>query len=256
MELKDWKNRELEKLYINVFILEEETYVRIKEEIKKQKIYIFIGINLKGYKDIIGVFIPEEETTGYWMREISNIKERGIEELFMVSMINNKWIKKVIKMNYPEVIYAPSMIEIYNKTQNYIARKDHRIIMREISRIYKSKTKEEGEEIYNKLKELYRENKLLNLIIDKYIKEIFEMFKYSDEARIIRSNTDSYNKIRNRIRWKIKKQELFENIKELENYLYEILKIEEEKWHPSIKKWDKIIDEMDCNLSEKILELI
>jgi putative transposase len=256
MELKDWKNRELEKLYINVFILEEETYVRIKEEIKKQKIYIFIGINLKGYKDIIGVFIPEEETTGYWMREISNIKERGIEELFMVSMINNKWIKKVIKMNYPEVIYAPSMIEIYNKTQNYIARKDHRIIMREISRIYKSKTKEEGEEIYNKLKELYRENKLLNLIIDKYIKEIFEMFKYSHEARNITSNTDSYNKIRNRIRWKIKKQELFENIKELENYLYEILKIEEEKWHPSIKKWDKIIDEMDCNLSEKILELI
>lgn len=256
MELKDWKNRELEKLYINVFILEEETYVRIKEKIKKQKIYIFIGINLKGYKDIIGVFIPEEETTGYWMREISNIKERGIEELFMVSMINNKWIKKVIKMNYPEVIYAPSMIEIYNKTQNYIARKDHRIIMREISRIYKSKTKEEGEEIYNKLKELYRENKLLNLIIDKYIKEIFEMFKYSHEARNITSNTDSYNKIRNRIRWKIKKQELFENIKELENYLYEILKIEEEKWHPSIKKWDKIIDEMDCNLSEKILELI
>ena len=256
MELKDWKNRELEKLYINVFILEEETYVRIKEEIKKQKIYIFIGINLKGYKDIIGVFIPEEETTGYWMREISNIKERGIEQLFMVSMINNKWIKKVIKMNYPEVIYAPSMIEIYNKTQNYIARKDHRIIMREISRIYKSKTKEEGEEIYNKLKELYRENKLLNLIIDKYIKEIFEMFKYSHEARNITSNTDSYNKIRNRIRWKIKKQELFENIKELENYLYEILKIEEEKWHPSIKKWDKIIDEMDCNLSEKILELI
>ena len=256
MELKDWKNRELEKLYINVFILEEETYVRIKEEIKKQKIYIFIGINLKGYKDIIGVFIPEEETTGYWMREISNIKERGIEELFMVSMINNKWIKKVIKMNYPEVIYAPSMIEIYNKTQNYIARKDHRIIMREISRIYKSKTKEEGEEIYNKLKELYRENKLLNLIIDKYIKEIFEMFKYSHEARNITSNTDSYNKIRNRIRWKIKKEELFENIKELENYLYEILKIEEEKWHPSIKKWDKIIDEMDCNLSEKILELI
>lgn len=256
MELKDWKNRELEKLYINVFILEEETYVRIKEEIKKQKIYIFIGINLKGYKDIIGVFIPEEETTGYWMREISNIKERGIEELFMVSMINNKWLKKVIKMNYPEVIYAPSMIEIYNKTQNYIARKDHRIIMREISRIYKSKTKEEGEEIYNKLKELYRENKLLNLIIDKYIKEIFEMFKYSHEARNITSNTDSYNKIRNRIRWKIKKQELFENIKELENYLYEILKIEEEKWHPSIKKWDKIIDEMDCNLSEKILELI
>lgn len=256
MEIKDWKNRELEKLYINVFILEEETYVRIKEKIKKQKIYIFIGINLKGYKDIMGVFIPEEETTGYWMREITSIKERGVEELFMISMINNKWLKKVIKMNYPEVIYAPSMIEIYNKTQNYIARRDHRIIMREISRIYKAKTEEEGKEIYLKLKEMYKENKLLVLIIDKYIKEIFEMFKYSHEARNITSNTDSYNKMRNRIRWQIKKQELFENINELRNYLYEILKAEELNWHPSVKKWDRIINEMDCNLGERILELI
>lgn len=256
MEIKDWKNRELEKLYINVFILEEETYVRVRERIKKQKIYIFIGINLKGYKEIIGLFIPEEETTGYWMREITSIKERGVEELFMVSMINNKWLKKVIKMNYPEVIYAPSMIEIYNKTQNYIARRDHRIIMREISRIYKAKTEEEGKEIYLKLKEIYKENKLLVLIIDKYIKEIFEMFKYSHEARNITSNTDSYNKMRNRIRWQIKKQDLFENVNELRNYLYEILKEEELKWHPSVKKWDKIINEMDCNLGERILELI
>ena len=256
MEIKDWKNRELEKLYINVFILEEETYVRVRERIKKQKIYIFIGINLKGYKEIIGLFIPEEETTGYWMREITSIKERGVEELFMVSMINNKWLKKVIKMNYPKEKYAPSMIEIYNKTQNYIARRDHRIIMREISRIYKAKTEEEGKEIYLKLKEIYKENKLLVLIIDKYIKEIFEMFKYSHEARNITSNTDSYNKMRNRIRWQIKKQDLFENVNELRNYLYEILKEEELKWHPSVKKWDKIINEMDCNLGERILELI
>ena len=90
MKIEDWKKKELEKLYINLFILEEEAYVRKKEEIKKQKIYIFIGLNLKGYKDILGVYTPEEETTGYWMREISDLKLRGIQELFMLSMINNK----------------------------------------------------------------------------------------------------------------------------------------------------------------------
>ena len=206
--------------------------------------------------DIISVFIPEEETTGYWMRGISEIKERGIEELFMVSIINNKWLKKVIKMIYPNVIYAPSLVEIYNKTYNYIKRKDHRIVMRELSRIYKSETIEEGKEIYNKLKEIYKNNKLLNLIIDKYIEDIFGMFKCGRQARIITSNTDSYNKMRNRIRWKIKSHKLFENKIELKEYLYEVLKQEEEKWNPSIKNWDKIIDEMNCNLSEKILELI
>lgn len=256
MKIEDWKKKELEKLYINTFILEEETYIRKQEKIIKQKIYIFIGLNLKGYKEILGVYTPEEETTGYWIREITSLKERGIEELFMVSMINNKWLKKVIKMNYPSVIYAPSMVEIYNKTYNYIARKDHRIIMREINRIYKAKTKEEGKNIYNNLKEMYNDNKLLSLIINKYIKEIFEMYKYGYQARVITSNTDSYNKMRNRIRWKIKKEGLFENKQELQKYLCEILKEEEEKWHPSVKKWDEIINEIDCNLLEKIMELI
>ena len=256
MEIKDWTKRELEKLYVNIFIFEEETYIKRLEEIKKQKIYIFIGLNLKGYKEIIGVYTPEEETTGYWIKEIVGLKQRGVEEIFMISMINNKWIKKVIKMNYPEIIMAPSIVEFYNKTGKYIARKDHRIIMREIGRIYRSKTKEEAEEIYKNLKEIYKENKLIIMIIDKYMSEIFEMFKYSHEARVISGNTDSINKMRNRIRWKIQKISLFESIYELKKYLYETLKEEESKWHPSVKNWDRIINEMDCNLSEKILELI
>ena len=256
MEVKDWTKKELEKLYVNIFIIEEETYVRKNDEIKKQKIYIFIGLNLKGYKDIIGIYTPEVETTGYWIGEISNMKSRGVEEIFMISMINNKWLKKVIKMNYPFVIMTPSMVEFYNKTQKYIARKDHRIIMRELGRIYKAETLEEAKEIYIKLKEEYKENKLIIQIIDKYIKEIFELFKYSHQARVITSNADSYNKMRNRISWKIKKIELFKSPMELKTYLSEILQEEESKWKPSIKRWDKIINEMDCNLSEKILELI
>ena len=56
--------------------------------------------------------------------------------------------------------------------------------------------------------------------------------------------------------WKIRKISLFENITDLKKYLGEILKEEESKWKPSVKRWDRIINEMDCNLSEKILELI
>ena len=256
LKIEDWKNKELEKLYVNVFIFEKETYVKIIDEIKKQKIYIFVGLNLKGYKEILGLYTPEDETTGYWMKEITSLKSRGVESLFMVSIINNKWLKKVIKMNYPEVIYTPSLIEFYNKTQKYIARRDHRIIMREISRFYKSKKLEEGLVIYTNLKEQYSNNKLLLMIIEKYENEFIEMFKYSHQMRVITSNTDSYNKVRNRIRWKIKKENVFESIRDLRLFMYQILKEEEDMWHPSVKRWDNIINEMDCNLSEKILELI
>ena len=256
MEIKDWTKRELEKLYVNIFIFEEETYIKRLEEIKKQKIYIFIGLNLKGYKEIIGVYTPEEETTGYWIQEIANFKSRGIEDIFMICMINNKWIKKVIKMNYPEVIMAPSMIEIYNKTRKYISNKDHRIVMRELGRVYRALTLEEAKVVYNNLVNEYKENKLIIQIINKYIDDIFRLFKYSHHARVITGNSGNYNRMRNNISSKIKKVGLFESIKELKYYLNEILKEEESKWKPSVKRRDKIINEMDCNLSEKILDLI
>ena len=256
MEVNDWVKKELEKLYINIFIIEEETYVKRNEEVKKQKIYIFIGLNLKGYKDIIGIYTPEEETTGYWIKEIANIKARGVQDIFMISMINNKWLKKVIKMNYPEAIMTPSMVELYNKTQKYIARKDHRIVMREISRIYKAETIDDAREIYYKLKNEYKENRLIIQIIDKYMEDIFELFKYSHQARIITSNSDSNNKMRYRISWNIRKVNLFKSVTELKKYLSEILYYEESNWKPSVKRWDKIINEMDCNLSERIIELI
>ena len=83
MEVNDWLKKELEKLYINIFIIEEETYVKRNEEVKKQKIYIFIGLNLKGYKDIIGIYTPEEETTGYWINVKVNIKMLFLDSLIM-----------------------------------------------------------------------------------------------------------------------------------------------------------------------------
>lgn len=256
MEIKDWSKRELEKVYVNVFILEENAYVRIKEQVRKQKVYIFIGLNLRGYKEFIGVYLPEEESTSYWLQAFSNLKERGIENIFMISMINNKWIKKVFKMHYPKGIMSPSLVEFYNNTYNYIARRDHRVIMREMSRIYKAETIEEGKKIYYNLIDIYKENKLLIMVINKYIKEIFDMYKYSHQARVITSNTDSYNKMRSRIRWKLKKISLYESLTNLKEYLCETLKFEEEIWHPSVKNWDKIINEMDCNLAEIIYELI
>ena len=128
--------------------------------------------------------------------------------------------------------------------------------MREMGRIYKAETMEKAKDIYEKLIELYKDNRLLIMVINKYKKEIFDMFKYSHQARVITSNTDGYNKMRNRLRWKIKKESLFESIADLKKYLCEILKEEEERWYPSVKNWDKIVNEMDCDLSEKILELI
>lgn len=151
MNLEDWMNRQLDNVYVSTLIMKEEVYKRINGIPKKQNVYILLGLNLRGYKKFIDVIVPDEDTTSYWFNKISELKERGIEEFFMVAMIDDMHISKAFKLVYPNVIYMPSMIEFYNNSRPYILQKKHRKLMQAMQKIYISKNKYEAKKIYELL---------------------------------------------------------------------------------------------------------
>ena len=254
MKLEEWMKRELDDVYVSTIIMKEQAYKKVGEIPKKQDIYIFMEINLKGYKKFIDVIVPTEDTTSYWYNKISNFKLRGIEELFMVAMVDNIHISKGFKMVYPNMIKMPSMIEFYNNSRPYIIQKDHRKLMSKIQEIYKSETIEEAKELYNQLLEKYKNEKLLIMVINRIIDDIMEVIKYSKEARTITSYTYSYLKMRARLSRLISEYKVFEDNEEIRKYVSEFLKKEEENFKPSKRNWSLIINEMDSIITDKIRE--
>lgn len=256
MKLNEWLRRELDDVYVSTLIMKEKAYKRVNGIPKKQDIYIFMGINLRGYKKIIDIIVPEEETTSYWYKKIGEFKVRGIEELFMVAVLDNPYMNKALKMIYEGMIQMPSMIEFYNNSRPYILQKNHRTLMSEMQKIYKCNNNVEAKEIYNDLKIKYKEEKLLLIIIDKYIDDIMRVIQYSKEARTITSYTFSYIKLRTKLSRLINEYKVFENNEEIRMYVSEFMKQEEEKFKPSKRNWSIIINEMDSILTEKIREKI
>ena len=256
MNLEEWMKRELDDVYVSTIIMKEKAYKRVSGIPRKQDIYIFMGINLRGYKKFIDVIVPTEDTTSYWYNRISNFKVRGIEELFMVSMVDNIHINKVFKMIYPSMIKMPSMIEFYNNSRPYIIQKNHRQLMSKIQKIYISENIEEAKELYDKLIEEYKNDKLLLMVINRIIDDIMEVIKYSKEARTITSYTYSYLKMRSRLSRLISENKVFEDNEEIRKYVSEFLQKEEEKFKPSKRNWSLIINEMDSILTDKIREKI
>lgn len=256
MNLDEWTRRELDDVYVSTLIMKEKAYKKENNVPKKQDIYIFMGINLRGYKKIIDVIVPEEETTSYWYKKINEFKTRGIEELFMVAILDNIHMNKALKMIYKEMIEMPSMIEFYNNSRPYILQKNHRTLMSEMQKIYKSNNIKEAKELYDNLKIKYKDEKLLLIIIDKYIDDIMNVVKYSKEARTITSYTFSYIKLRSKLSRLINEYKVYENNEEIRIYVSEFMKQEEEKFKPSKRNWSIIINEMDSILTEKIREKI
>lgn len=254
MILEEWMKRELDEVYVSTIIMKETAYKRINGIPKKQNIYILMGLNLRGYKKIIDVIVPIEDTTGFWYTKISELKSRGVEELFMVAMLDNVYMNKAIKMVYPNVIQMPSMIEFYNNSRPYIIQKNHRKLMSEMQKIYISNNMEEASKLYNELVEKYKTDKLLLMVINKYIDGIMEVIKYSKEARTITTYTYSYLKLRDKLASLINEYKVFDSNEEIKHFVCEYLKQEEEKFKPSKRNWSLIINEMDSILTDKIKE--
>lgn len=254
MKIEEWMKRELDDIYVSTLIMKEKAYKRTNGIPRKQDIYILMGVNLRGYKKIIDVIVPDEETTSYWYKKISEFKVRGIEELLMVSILDNKYMNKALNMVYKEMIEMPSMIEFYNNSRPYILQKDHRTLMSEMQQIYKSENIIDAQNLYRDLKIKYKDDKLLLMVIDKYIDDIMEVIKYSKEARTITSYTYSYLKLRSKLSRLINEYKVFENNEEIKIYVSEFMKQEEEKFKPSKRNWSIIINEMDSILSDKIRE--
>lgn len=150
MNLDEWSKRELDDIYVSTLIMKETAY-----------------------KKIIDIVVPEENTTSYWFKKFNEFKMRGITDLFMVAILDNDQMNRTLKMIYNDSIKMPSMIEFYNNSRPYILQKKSQNLMSEIRKIYKSNNLEEAEELYINLKEKYKNEKLLMVIIEKYVKEIF-----------------------------------------------------------------------------------
>jgi len=256
MNLEDWMNRQLDSVYVSTLIMKETVYKRVNNVPKKQDIYVFLGLNLKGYKKFIDVVVPVEDTTGFWYNKINEFKTKGIEHFFMVSILKEEHLKKAFKMVYPDIIFMPSMIEFYNNSRPYIVQKDHRKLMQNMQKIYISNNKEEAINIYNLLVQKYKDNKLLLFAINKYIDDIMEVLKYPKEARQISSYTFSYLKMRANLYRLINDYKVFENDEEIKKYICEFLKNQEESFKPSKRNWALIINEFEGILSDSIRSLL
>lgn len=256
MEIEDYIKRELDNVYVSTLIMKETAYKRENKIPIKQDVYIIMGLNLRGYKKIIDVVVPAEDTTSYWYNVISSYKSRGVEEFFMVALTDNMHMNKAFKMVYPNMLKMPSMMEFYNNSRPYILQKDHRKLMSKMQYIYKAENKEEAKEKYEKLKEEIKDNKLLLMIINKYIDDIMKVMKYSKEARAITSYTYTYLKMRSDLKRIINDYKVFESNEEIKKCVCEFLKAQEQSFKPSKKNWANIVNEMDSILTEKIREML
>ena len=134
--VKEWQQRPLEEIYAVVFLDAIHYHVRSEGQIVKKAVYIAIGIDLDGHKDVLGMWVGENESAKFWATVLNSLKNRGVEDIFIACTDNLTGFSAAIEAVYPKTEIQNCIIHQLRNSSKYVSYKDLKALMADLKAVY------------------------------------------------------------------------------------------------------------------------
>ena len=133
---KEWQQRPLESIYAVVFLDAIHYHVRSEGQVVKKAVYIAIGIDLSGRKDVLGMWVGENESAKYWATILNGLRNRGVEDIFIACTDNLTGFSAAIEAVFPKAEIQNCIIHQIRNSTRYVSYKDLKALMSDLKAVY------------------------------------------------------------------------------------------------------------------------
>ena len=250
-KIQEWQNRPLKECYPFVYI--DCLYCYVKEDLVsvKKAVYVMLGINAEGKKEVIGIWIDRTESATFWNEIFEEIKSRGVNDIFFISMDGLKGLPEAIERIYPKAIIQRCVVHIVRNIYGILNKKEAGETVKDFKKVYTAPTKEAAEIEYAEFRKKYNENKRLIKKTDEYIEHIYPLFEYPEEIRKIIYTTNPIESLNSALRKVTKGKGSFINEMALMKVLYLRVENLEKKWNQGSKNWKSVQNQLSIIFSDR-----
>ena len=143
---KEWQQRPLESVYAVMFMDAIHYHVRSEGQIVKKAVYIAIGIDLDGRKDVLGMWVGENESAKYWATVLNSLRNRGVEDVFIACTDNLSGFSNAIEAVFPKADIQNCIIHQLRNSSKYVSYKDLKALMADLKEVYAAVDEPSAEE--------------------------------------------------------------------------------------------------------------
>lgn len=232
-ELMEWQNRPLKKCYPFVFVDCMYTTVRKDYESKEMAVYTILGYDIDGNKEILGIWLNETESKHVWMQIFDEIKNRGVEDIFFISMDGVSGLEDGAKEIFKGVVVQRCIVHLIRNSLKYVPSKDYKKFTAHLKKVYGATNLKAAQHEFNKFKEEWscKYPGAVDVWVRNFI-HVEQLFDYPSDIRKIMYTTNAIESVNSSFR-KVTKKGAFPNENALLKVLY--LRVTELQ-----KKWDKV----------------
>lgn len=243
-EVEKWQKRKLQKCYPFVYV--DCLYCSVKEDLRsvKKAIYVALGVDTQGIKDVLGIWIDTTESASKWCEIFEELKERGVEDIFFVSMDGLSGLPEAVEKVFPQAIMQRCIVHITRNIYSIIAKKECKEVIADFKKIYTASNLEQCKLEYENFKKKYEENKKLLKKVDDNIQWIFQIFEYPPAIRKVIYTTNAIESLNAGLRKVTKGKGSFVNENALLKVLYLRIKDLQKNWSKGIASWKNVQHEL------------
>lgn len=255
-EVIEWQNRKLNKCYPFVYV--DCLYCSVKEDYKsiKKAIYVVLGVDTKGKKDVLGIWIDTTESATKWCQIFEDLKSRGVEDIFFVSMDGLSGLVETVERVYPQAITQRCIVHIVRNIYSILPQKEVKEVIGNFKKIYTASNLENAKLEYENFKQKYKENTKLMKKVDENIGWIYQLFDYTVGIRKAIYTTNSIESLNSGLRKVTKGKGSFINENALMKVLYLRIQDLQRNWAKGISNWTKIRNELAILFEDRFLKYI
>jgi putative transposase len=248
-----WQNRPLDPIYPILYL--DALFVKVRHEgrVRKRAVYLALGVNLEGDKELLGLWMAQEEGAKFWLGVLTELKNRGLEDLFICCVDGLQGFEDAIEAVYPRALVQLCIVHMVRNSLRFVAWKDRKVVVADLQRIYRAATAAEAEEQLGAFATKWEAKyPTISRSWRAHWDRIIPFFAYPEEIRRVIYTTNAIESVNHSLRKVLKTRGAFPSDEAVMKVLYLALDRASKHWSRPIRNWTGALNRFAIEFEDRM----
>ena len=253
----EWQSRPLDAVYPIVYLDCIVVKVRQDKRVINKAIYLALGVNLEGHKELLGLWLSENEGAKFWLNVLTELQNRGLKDILIACVDGLKGFPDAINTAFPDTRIQLCIVHMVRNAMKYVPWKDYKPVAADLKRIYQSITEEEALLALDQFSDRWdAKYPQISRSWRAHWENINTLFNYPEDIRKAIYTTNAIESLNSVIRKAIKKRKLFPTDDSAKKVVYLAIMDASKKWTMPIRNWKAALNRFMIEFEDRMVDYV
>jgi len=231
--------------------------IRQDKQVINKAVYLALGVNMEGHKELLGLWLAENEGAKFWLNVLTELQNRGVRDILIACVDGLKGFPDAINTVYPETRVQLCIVHMVRNSMKYVPWKDYKPVAADLKQIYQSATEEEALLALDQFSETWDEKyPQISRSWRSHWHNLNTLFNYPEDIRKAIYTTNAIESLNSVIRKAIKKRKLFPTDDSAKKVIYLAIQDASKRWTMPIRNWKPALNRFMIEFEDRLVDYV